>query len=89
MDRNLKLAALADSAYERFEFEDIDVLVFREGSHVYAIEDLCTHDGASSAGDSTWTGKLNVHATVHASASKQVRHSQHPHTGKYRHCRFV
>ena len=83
------LAALADSAYERFEFEDIDVLVFREGSHVYAIEDLCTHDGAELCGDSIWMGKLNVHATAHASASKQVRHSQHPHTSRYRHCRFV
>ena len=47
------LAALADSAYERFEFEDIDVLVFREGSHVYAIEDLCTHDGAELCGTAT------------------------------------
>ena len=44
------LAALQDSTYERFEFEDIDVLVFRDGSHVYAMEDLCTHDGSDISG---------------------------------------
>ena len=52
------LAALADSAYERFEFEDIDVLVFREGSHVYAIEDLCTHDGAELCGGLYMDGEI-------------------------------
>ena len=66
MDRNFSIGALADSAYERFEFEDIDVLVFREGSHVYAIEDLFAHMTVpSSVEDSIWTGKLNV-ATAHA-----------------------
>ena len=35
---------LADGSYERFEFDQVDVLVFREGQNVYAIEDRCTHD---------------------------------------------
>jgi Ferredoxin subunits of nitrite reductase and ring-hydroxylating dioxygenases len=37
---------LADGSYERFEFDDLDVLVFREGDSLYAIEDKCTHDSA-------------------------------------------
>ena len=44
------LNALTDGAYERFEFDDVDVLVFRKGDNVYAIEDLCTHDGAELCG---------------------------------------
>jgi len=42
--------AIADGGYERFEFDEIDVLIFREGNDVFAIEDLCTHDGAELSG---------------------------------------
>ena len=50
--------ALADGAYERFEFDDVDVLVFREGDHVFAIEDLCTHDGAELCGGLYMNGEI-------------------------------
>ena len=52
------LAALEDSTYERFEFEDVDVLVFRDGSCVYAMEDLCTHDGAELSGGLYMNGEI-------------------------------
>ena len=41
---------LADGSYERFEFYQVDVLVFREGQNVYAIEDRCTHDDSGLCG---------------------------------------
>ena len=44
------LSTLKDGAYERFELENIDILVFREGDHLFAIEDECTHDGAELCG---------------------------------------
>lgn len=44
------LNTLADGAYERFEFEDVDILIFRENDNVYAIEDLCTHDSVELYG---------------------------------------
>lgn len=44
------LSTLANGTYERFEFNDFDVLIFREDDLVYAIQDLCTHDGAELCG---------------------------------------
>lgn len=52
------LSALPDGAYERFEFDDVDVLVIREGDHLYAIEDLCTHDGAELCGGLYVNGEI-------------------------------
>lgn len=52
------LTALADGNYERFSFDEVDVLVFREGDHLYAIEDLCTHDGAELCGGLYLNGEI-------------------------------
>ena len=52
------LSALPDGEYERFAFTDVDVLVFREGDHLYAIEDLCTHDGAELCGGLYLNGEI-------------------------------
>ena len=41
---------LPNNTYRRFEFNEFDVLVFREDNFVYAIQDLCTHDGAELCG---------------------------------------
>lgn len=49
---------LADGSYERFEFDDVDVLVFREGDHLYAIEDKCTHDSAELCGGLYMNGEI-------------------------------
>lgn len=52
------IEALPDGTYERFQFDDRDVLVFREGDHFYAIEDLCTHDGAELCGGLYLDGEI-------------------------------
>ena len=50
--------AIADGGYERFEFDEVDVLIFREGNDVFAIEDLCTHDGAELCGGLYMNGEI-------------------------------
>ena len=50
--------AIADGGYERFEFDEVDVLIIREGNDVYAIEDLCTHDGAELCGGLYMYGEI-------------------------------
>lgn len=50
--------AVADGGYERFEFDEVDVLIFREGNDVFAIEDLCTHDGAELCGGLYMNGEI-------------------------------
>ena len=52
------LTALIDGDYKRFEFDDIDVLLFREGGNLYAIEDLCTHDGTELCGGLYTNGEI-------------------------------
>ena len=82
------MTALADSAYERFEFDDIDVLVFREGSHVYAIEDLAHMTVQSSAG-ALHDGEIECPRHGARFCIKTGQHSQHQHTVGYRRSRFV
>ena len=61
MSRRIRLSAietLAGGAYERFELDEVDVLIFREGNDVFAIEDLCTHDGAELCGGLYMNGEI-------------------------------
>lgn len=42
--------ALSPGQFEIVDFDDIDVAVFNVGGEFFAIEDVCTHDGAELAG---------------------------------------
>lgn len=52
------LDQLVDGAYERFEFDHVDVLVFREGDAVFALEDRCTHDDTGLCGGYYFNGTI-------------------------------
>jgi 3-phenylpropionate/trans-cinnamate dioxygenase ferredoxin subunit len=41
---------LTPGDYRLIELDDTTVAVYRVGDHHYAIEDVCTHDGAELAG---------------------------------------
>jgi len=46
----IPLEQVTDGGYQRIELDAVDVLVFREGDAVYALEDRCTHDDNALCG---------------------------------------